>query len=126
VPVLSPSVAAAAIVVLGQRWSKAKGRSCQESSDSRELARSTRGRPSHKQTTMHMSWKRRKKSELSSTWYPSGRAGVAGSLQSQQLSWCSTCCFACFSTRPQAHLVVAIIKTLRSKCLRTTSSGGTN
>jgi hypothetical protein len=42
VPVLSPSIAAAAMVVLGQRRSKAKGRSCQESSDSRELARSKR------------------------------------------------------------------------------------
>ncbi len=42
VPLLSPSIAAPAMVVLGQQRSKAKGRSCQESSDSRELARSKR------------------------------------------------------------------------------------
>ncbi len=54
VPVLSPSIAAAAMVVLGQQRSKAKGRLCQESSDSRELARSKRTSVD-KQTTMHTS-----------------------------------------------------------------------
>jgi hypothetical protein len=91
VPLLSPSIAAPAMVVLGQQRSKAKGRLCQESSDSRdaipESLQEARGRPSTNKQRCTRLENLRKKSELSSTWYhPSGRAGVAGSLQSQQLS----------------------------------------